>query len=120
MTATEQPSLPLADAPDAAWLAQLREDAGRWWSTGDGGEGAPLVLTTDPWGGWYVRHLPSADILGGAWRTEQAARLWLWLALRDVDWHLIADPARLDAERLADLAALERRLRAALGLAVAR
>ena len=116
MTATKQPTLPATDAPDAEWLAQVREDAGRWWSTGDGGDGAPLVLASDPWGGWYVRHLHSAAEEVGAWPTEHAAHLWLWLALRDVDWHLVADPDRLSPERQADIGALARRLRAALGL----
>jgi len=115
MTATEQPTLPATDAPDAEWLAQVRQDAGRWWSTWEPDLGTALSITGTPFTGWQVWH-DGGERIGGEWPSRDAARLWLWLALRDVDWHLLASPDRLSPERRADLAALERRLRTALGL----
>src|SRR5690242_959999 len=128
MTTTEQPALPLgspddrvvggtplADAPDADWLAQVRRDAGRWWSTGDGGEGCPLTVNGARIPVWQVWHA-GAHRIGGVWLREADARLWLWVALGLVNWSTLASPARLSAEQLAELAAAEARLRAALGI----
>lgn len=111
-----QPMLPDV-LPDAAWLARVRRDAGRWWATYDPSPTAAPGLT---WGatphGWLVSHRASGRPVGGTWPNHDAVRLWFWVALGLHTWGLIQDPARIDPERWADIAAAEARLRAALGL----
>src|SRR6185437_12191653 len=116
MTATKQPTLPATDAPDAEWLAQVREDAGRWWSTWEPELPHALCAGRDNAGDWRVWHQASGVCLFRAWPDERSARLWLWVVLGAANWHTGITPDRLTAERRADLAALERRLRTALGL----
>jgi len=119
-----------ADAPDdAAWLAQVRADAGRWWSSTDRDRSindCPLytilllpatvphdiVTATHP---WQVRHRMSDTPVGGNWRLRHDARLWLWLALGLCSWHLVPDVATARATWGDALDAAEARLRRALG-----
>lgn len=110
-----QPTLPDV-LPDQDWLAQVRADAGRWWATFDPAPDlAPPLAWGETDGGWRVWHRASGVAVFGAWPTEDAAKLWLWLALSLHAWQFCPDPARIDPERRAELAAAEARLRAALG-----
>lgn len=106
----QQPAL--FPSPDAAWFAQAREDAGRWWGgrrivMGERGNGlleyCALVYGHTGPDGWRVLHANTGDEVGGAWPTADAARCWLWLALGIAQWQLVPDVATARREWGAEL-----------------
>ena len=106
-----------ADAPDdAAWLAQVREDAGRWWRRWNVNERPALLLRPEHRGSlrWVCWHPASSDIIGGVWPDYDAAILWRALALGICSWKLQPD---IEMALWGDaLDAAEARLRRVLGV----
>jgi hypothetical protein len=62
-----------------------------------------------------VVHRQSGDEVGGDWPSREATKLWLWLALGIVPWHLVPDVATARQEWGSELDRMEARLRAAVG-----
>jgi hypothetical protein len=101
----------------------VKADAGRWWGSrrivmGVRGNGlldfCPLVYGNLA-DGWRVLHASTGDEVGGTWPDESAAKLWLWLALGIVPWHLVPDVATARQEWGSELDRMEARLRAVVG-----
>jgi hypothetical protein len=95
-----QPSLFAAPASDdAAWLAQVRADAGRWWASTEREKVAdtcPLLIASPAYLSYavWMRAVFRRDgRIGRNWSDVAHARLWLWLALGIVPWHLVPDVA---------------------------
>ena len=114
---------------DAAWLARVREEAGKWWLRTDrertlkngpldtvvplsDTEPIGIVTSTHP---WQVQHRASGQPVGGNWQFCLDARLWLWLALGICQWHLVPDVATARREWGEELDRMEAQLRAAVG-----
>ena len=121
---TLQPSLfaavptPAAAPDDAAWLAQVRADAGRWWASTDRqriAHTAPLLIGLPSWGHWTIK-THGMEQVGGTWVSRDHARLWLWMALGLCAWHLVPDVATARAAWGDALDAAEARLRRVLGV----